>query len=147
MIFSTFAAIAIIAAAAPTEAQLSSRQGDVDIIPAFFQGVWGESTTACADDEGTGKITVSATRIEGYELDAQLLKISGIGRSTAPGGAGSHHATLLLAESGEGRVGIGAMVISRAGDRLFASRKVLDKKLTVAEQYASPYVPCPVAAK
>lgn len=58
--------------ASPTEAQLSTRRGEDDIIPAYFQGTWGRSLKDCADPEGTGKIVITATRIEGYELDARL---------------------------------------------------------------------------
>ena len=68
-------------------------------------------------------------------------------RCSPPSGGGSHHATLLIAESGEGRVGIGTLVISRVGDKLYANRQIGDKKLTVAQQYEDPNIFCPVPAK
>ena len=147
MILPMLLATAFLSNAAPTEAQLSSRRGDEDIIPAYFQGTWGQSLKACADDEGTGTIIVSATRIEGYELDARLLKIGGVVSATAPGGGESHYAALLLAESGEGQVGLGTLVISRVKDKLYARRKVGNKDLTDAQQYEDPNILCPVSAK
>ncbi|MEO6112923.1 MAG: hypothetical protein ABIP07_00540 [Sphingomicrobium sp.] len=140
-------AMVLITNAAPTEAQLSSRAGDEDIIPAYFQGTWGNSLAACADDEGTGTIIVSATRVQGYELDARLLKIGGIVSAKAPDGGDSHYAELLLAESGEGRVGLGTLVISRVKDKLYVNRKIGGKDLTEAQQYNDPSIPCPVRVK
>ena len=140
-------ASAILALATPTEAQLSTRQGDGDIIPSYFQGTWGQSLTACADDEGTGKIIIGRNRIQSYEWDARLMKIGIVHVEAAPGGGKSHQADLLLAESGEGRVGVGTYVISRVKDTLYLNGSRANKRLTDAEQYQKPNILCPVYAK
>ncbi|MEO7602947.1 MAG: hypothetical protein ABIS39_06770 [Sphingomicrobium sp.] len=137
----------MLSTAAPTEAQLSTRAGGEDIIPAYFQGTWGQSLKACADAEGTGKIIIGPTRIEGYELDARLLKIGLTHSATAPDGEVSHHADLLLAESGEGHVGIETYVISRVKEKLYLSGNKGSKNLMAAQQYANPNILCPAPAK
>ena len=147
MMLAMLLAIAFAPNAAPTEVQLSTRNGDEDVIPAYFRGTWGQSLKACADDEGTGTIIVSATRIVSYELDARLLKTSIIGHATRPGGGESHYVELLLASSGEGKVQLSTAVLSRVKDTRYFSWRKGTKDLTDAEQYENPYIFCPVRAK
>lgn len=68
-------------------------------------------------------------------------------KARAEGGGESHYAELLLAESGEGRVGLGTLVISRVEDKLYANPKVGDKDLTDAQQYKDSNIRCPGSAK
>ena len=126
----------------PAESELSSRQGNEDVIPAYFRGTWATSQKSCNDEDAIDKIVISESRIEGYESDAKLLKIGGVASATGPKGATSYFAELLVAESGEGRVNLGTIVLSRVGEKLYPRRKDTKGDLTEAQQYQFPNIRC-----
>lgn len=142
MISLYLAAAAQAALAQPSEALLNARRGDEDIIPAYFQGRWAATAAECNNPDSLGLIEISATRIEGYESDHKLLKTGGVWSATAPNGKPSHYTELLLASSGEGRVFLGTLVLSRVGDTLYVRAKEGSEDLSDTEQYEFPKVRC-----
>ena len=106
----------------PTEAELVTAEGDRDVIPAIFRGVWAADRSTCQDPDGKGVLRITAGRISGYESDAVLIK-NALAFERGPGGQQAFTLMALTAQSGEGEMGFEELRISRSQDRLYFSRR------------------------
>ena len=100
------------------EAQLITEEGGRDIFPPAFHGTWANTLADCGDIEF---MTITRDRLSGRESGAILLKNGGMIRHTARNGQPAYTINALVAQSGEGDVGIGRLRISRVGDMLYTS--------------------------
>jgi hypothetical protein len=126
------------AKAIEAESEMTSRQGDRDVIPAGFQGRWASDAVTCRDADGKGVHVITAGRISGYESDAVLLK-NALMFEQSPDGKEATTLLALVAHSGEGELGIEKMRLSRAGDHLFLSPEPAEP----AQHWAHPLMRCP----
>lgn len=107
------------AIAEPTEAY--DRLGN-DIIPAILQGSWAANAKDCNDPDRIGVTNVYATAVEGYEFRAKVIKHAGFNSRSAISGKDGQYVTMLVAESGEGRVGFSRLLLGLVGERLYVDR-------------------------
>lgn len=140
------AAIIQAATGQPSEAELSDRRGDDEVIPTYFHGRWANNSDDCSDPDSKSVIQIGATRVEGYESHHKLLKSGGVRLAAAPNGQRAHYTELLFAGSGEGQVFFETLVVSRVGETLYVRVKDSSNDLTDSQQYEFPMVRCPRVA-
>lgn len=118
------------------EAELATKINGRDVFPRAFIGTWAFSLKACEDES----IVIEEGGTAGYESEAVLLKHTGMIHHDAPDGKEAYTVVALMAESGEGQVGIGQLRISRVGDRLFTSRADV---VSEDDHWKYPNIRCP----
>ena len=117
-------------------AQLVTERGGHDIFPPAFQGRWAPDRDACADKRA---FSIAANRFSAYEWDAALLKSSGLIHQIAPDGRPAYTTLNLVAQSGEGEVGIARLRITRAGESLYVSNP---EAVSEEAHWTHPNLPC-----
>jgi len=106
----------------PSDAELVAVQNDEDVFPPAFRGKWG----VCGDPDGKGLVRITAKRMTGYESDAVLLK-GAMEFEAAPGKQQAYTLTALVAESGEGEMGIVHYRISLSQGQLYVRNEGADR--------------------
>lgn len=122
------------------EADLDTQRGGRDVFPPAFHGAWAATLAECRD---IGYVIISLDRFTGYESDAVLLKNGGMILHSTPDGREAYTMNALVAQSGEGEVGIGRLRVSRVGDRLYTSNAEV---VSEEEHWSYPRVRCPDGA-
>lgn len=112
---------AIILASSIPDTQLQTVEGETDVFPIAFRGLWARHKTECSNPDSTEQVQVSRVRFAGYEGDSVLLKNSGL-ITHFEGKQEVYTLVGLVASSGEGEVDIGKIRLTRKGDRLHVSR-------------------------
>ena len=123
----------------PSEAELVTVENDRDVFPPAFRGKWAADQATCADPDGKGAVDITANRMSGYESDAVLLK-NQMSYEAAADGKQASTLLALVAESGEGELGIQNLQISLSGGQLFVSREPIQPD----EKWALPLIRCPI---
>jgi hypothetical protein len=122
----------------PLEAEPITGQGDRDIFPVEFRGRWASDKDACRDVDQKGIIHITAGRITAYESDAVLLKNS-LAFEQTPEGQPANTLLALVAESGEGELGLQTFRLSHSTDRHYFTRDGTSPD----QMWSYPLIRCP----
>jgi hypothetical protein len=115
---------------------------EAEVYPLEFRGLWGPSLAACKSEFGEDLISIGRTRIQLYEADSKLLKITPVVSFTAPSGLDAKSVNAIVAERSELEVGIGKLRLTLSGGKLYPSR--IDE-VPEDDQWKSPHVKCPAS--
>jgi len=119
------------------ETQLNGVENDVDVFPIAFRGRWANDEETCRDPDGKGVVTVSPRRMSEYETSSVLIK-NAVSFEQGPDRQESVTIDALVAESGEGELGITKRRLSLSGGRLFLGRE----DAPAAQRWSYPLIRC-----